>query len=175
MWECTSAILLNFSFYHRVHQHFLQIARVFLICVKIQQQPISNKSLTDAFGSSEMKSSEIHGRQPEFSKKALFLTPPAIEPRSLRVELGAFAQPKQGGKYSRLRRELSLANRSGTNERICVVTVDETGNGSELWKRWWLLILVGGVEGCRLGFRLQWLRLWNTRTQSIGRLQLWMK
>ena len=48
---------------------------------------------------------------------------------SLQLEPAASAQPKIGGKYSRLRRELSLASRSGRDERVCVVTVDNTDGG----------------------------------------------
>ena len=58
------------------------------------------------------------------------MMPPVLESKSSRVDLSAFAQPKVGGKYSRLRRELSLVSRSGS-ERVCVVTVEETDNGPE--------------------------------------------
>ena len=42
------------------------------------------------------------------------------------------AQRKGGGKYSRLRRELSLAVRAGSEKRVCVVTVDESGGDDNL-------------------------------------------
>ena len=83
-----------------------------------QQQSVSNYSLTDTGTPSEMKAQELLGQQPESSRKALFMTPLAIERESLQVEPDGFAQPKHGGKYSRLRRELCLANRSGRDEGL---------------------------------------------------------
>ena len=79
-------------------------------------------SLAELSSSSELKSPDKFGRQPKPSKKSLFMTPPVMESKSSRVDPSAFAQPRVGGKYSRLRRELCLVSRLGS-ERVCVVTV----------------------------------------------------
>ena len=100
------AIRLLLLQYLQQHLFSIVLAKVFTILAFQEQSQTPNDSSADVSYGSEMKSPAKAGRQPESSKKALFITPPAVEPKSLWVEPGAFAQPKMG-KYSRLRQELS--------------------------------------------------------------------
>ena len=67
------------------------------------------------------------------------------------------AQQKGGGKYSHLHRELSLAARAGEEERVCVVTVDESGWDNNLSVDKGFEVLAAHTAGemgiCLLGYR----------------------
>ena len=92
-------------------------------------------SLAESFFdyAAQPKLSDIDGRTSLVSSKTL-RTPNLKEPATLGIT--PHDKQKSKGKYSRLRRELSMAIRAGTNDTVCVVTVldgttDSTQNNLE--------------------------------------------
>ena len=88
------------------------------------EQQDGSHSSSDLSTRAQAKLQSPTGRDLLTSRKALFLTPttPAVVGEGI-----LDPQPKRlHGKYSRLRRELSLALRASTNETVCAVTVTDT-------------------------------------------------
>ena len=72
------------------------------------------------------------GRQPEPAKKASLLTPTPMEVREIPTSSAQTKEKRYVGKHARLRRELSLAVRSGVRETVCnVVVIDDDGKSTD--------------------------------------------
>ena len=81
-------------------------------------------SLTDLDMSAQPKSPGIDGRNSLVSKKSLIITPAKPPSAQIHTPKPANNDKRMKGKYSRLKRELSLALQTG-GDTICMVTVDD--------------------------------------------------